>query len=160
MANAKKPIPDGANSITPHLAVKGAAKAMEFYKKAFGATEHSRMEGPGGSIMHASMKIGDSSFFIADEMPGQQVCLAPPSLGGTTVVLNLYVTDCDKIFNQAVAAGAKVSMPLADQFWGDRYGQVTDPYGHVWAIATHKEDLSKAELEERGRQFMASMHQN
>ena len=159
MAKAKKAIPDGANTITPHLAVKGAVKAMEFYKKAFGATEISRMEGPGGSIMHAWMKIGDSNFFLADEMPEQQTCVAPPTLGGTTVVLNLYVADCDKVFNQAVAAGAKSSMAPADQFWGDRYGQLTDPYGHVWGIATHIEDLSPAEMEERGRQFMAS-HRN
>ena len=106
--------------------------------------------------MHAAMKIGDSKFFIADESPGQKTSVSPATLGGTSTVLNLYVTDCDKLFNQAVAAGAKASMPLADQFWGDRYGQVTDPYGHVWAIATHKEDLSKEEIEKRMKQTFAT----
>ena len=159
MAKAKNPIPEGTHTITPHLTVKGAKQAIDFYKKAFGATEITRMPGPTGLIMHAAMKIGDSKFFIADESPGQKTSVSPATLGGTSTVLNLYVTDCDKLFNQAVAAGAKASMPLADQFWGDRYGQVTDPYGHVWAIATHKEDLTPAELEERGQKFMASMPQ-
>ena len=110
-------------------------------------------------MWHAELKIGDSIFFLNDEMPGQDSCVSPNKLGATSVVQNLYVTDCDKVYNQAVSAGAKPSMPLADQFWGDRYGQVTDPYGHVWAIATHKEDLTPAELEARGRQFMESMAQ-
>jgi PhnB protein len=156
MAKAKNPIPEGQHTITPHLNVKGAAHALEFYKRAFGATEINRMPGPGGMIMHAAMKIGDSKFFLNDEMPGQETCVSPATLKGTTVVLNLYVADCDKLYNQAVAAGAKATMPLTDQFWGDRYGQVRDPYGHVWAIATHKEDLTRAEIEERSRQFMAS----
>jgi uncharacterized glyoxalase superfamily protein PhnB len=139
--------------------VKGAAQALEFYKKAFGATERARMAGPGGMIMHASMRIGDSSFFLNDEIPQPGGTVAPTTLKGTSVVLNLYVADCDKLYNQAVSAGARATMPLADQFWGDRYGQVTDPYGHVWSIATRKEDLTPAEMEERGRQFMASMPQ-
>jgi len=159
MAKAKNPIPEGLYTITPQLNVKGAAQALEFYKRAFGAKELSRFPGPGGLIMHASIKIGDSHFFLNDEMPGQDTCVSPTKLGGTTVVLNLYVADCDKLYNQAVSAGAKASMPLADQFWGDRYGQVTDPYGHVWAIATRKEDLTPAEMEERGRQFMAGTAQ-
>ena len=157
MAKAKNPIPEVLHTITPHLTVKGAAQAIDFYKKAFGAIERSRMPGPNGLIMHASMKIGDSSFFLADEMPGMEGAgsTSPTKAGSTTVVLNLYVQDSDKLFKQAVAAGAKVTMPLADQFWGDRYGQVKDPYGHVWAIATHTEDLSPKEMEERGRQAMA-----
>lgn len=159
MAKAKNPIPEGLRTITPQLIVKGAAQALDFYKKALGATETSRAPGPGGTIMHSSMKIGDSTFFVNDEMPGQTTCLSPTKLGGTPIVITLYVTDCDKLYNQAVSAGAKATMPLADQFWGDRYGQVTDPYGHVWAIATRKEDLTPKELDERGKQFMASMSQ-
>jgi uncharacterized glyoxalase superfamily protein PhnB len=160
MAKARNPIPEGLHTITPQLVVKGAAQALEFYKRAFGATELSRFPGPGGLIMHSSIKIGDSNFFVNDEMPGQTSCVSPAKLGGASVVLSLYVADCDKVYNQAVSAGAKPSMPLADQFWGDRYGQVTDPYGHVWAIATRKEDLTPAELEERSRQFMASTAQS
>jgi len=159
MAKAKSPIPEGVHTITPHLTVKGAAQAMEFYKKAFGATEIARMPGPGGMIMHAAMKIGDSRFYLNDEIPQPGGTVSPTTLKGTCVVLNLYVADSDKLYNQAVSAGAKATMPIADQFWGDRYGQVTDPYGHVWAIATRKEDLTPAEMEERGRQFMASMAQ-
>ena len=157
MAKAKNPIPEGLHTITPHLVVKGAAQAIEFYKKAFGAIENERMAGPNGLIMHASMKIGDSRFYLNDEMPMPGGPVSPSTLKGTCVLINLYVADCDKLYKQAVTAGAKASMPLEDQFWGDRYGQVTDPYGHVWAIATRKEDLTPAEMEERGRQFMASM---
>jgi len=159
MAKAKNPNPEGMHTITPHLVVKGAAQAVEFYKKAFGATELVRMPGPGGTIMHAELRIGDSKFFVNDEMPGPGGISAPTTQKGTTVGLNVYVADCDKLYKQAVSAGAKATMPLADQFWGDRYGQVTDPYGHVWAIATHKEDLTPAELKERTKQFMASMSQ-
>src|SRR4029453_10154864 len=126
------PSPERIHTLTAQLTVKNAAQAMEFYKKAFGATETGRMAGPGGMIMHASMKVGDSTFFVNDEMPGQQGRPPPTRLGGSSVVLHLYVPDCDKTYNQAVAAGAKASLPLADQFWGDRYGQVTDPYGHIW----------------------------
>src|SRR6185369_6684990 len=122
MAKARNPIPEGMNTVTPQLTVKKAAQAMEFYKKAFGATELTRQEGPGGVIMHASMKLGDSKFFVNDEMPGPQGTPAPS--GRSPVVLHLYVPDCDKLYNQAVAAGAKATLPLADQFWGDRYGQV------------------------------------
>jgi len=157
MAKAKNPIPEGLHTITPHLTVKGAAQAIEFYKKAFGAVERNRMADPKGLIMHASLKIGESSFFLNDEIPGQEEAHSPSQLSGTTVILNLYVPDCDKVFNQAIAAGAKSVMPLADQFWGDRYGQLKDPYGHVWSIATHKEDLTPAEMEERGKQAMAAM---
>jgi PhnB protein len=158
MAKAKQPIPEGLYTLTPNLVVKGAAQALDFYKKAFGATELSRMPGPNGVIMHASMRIGNSVFFINDEIRGQgDTVLAPPTIKGTTTVLNLYVADCDKIYDQAIAAGARETMPLTDQFWGDRYGQVADPYGHVWAIATRKEDLTPAELESRGREFASNM---
>jgi PhnB protein len=159
MTKAKNPIPEGLHTITPHLVVKGAAQAIDFYKKAFGAVERARMPGPNGTIMHASIKIGDSSLFLNDEMPGMEGGTSPMTVGGTSVALALYVPDCDKVFNQAVSAGAKVTMPLADQFWGDRYGQVKDPYGHLWSIATHMEDLTPQEMEERGRQAMANMGQ-
>jgi|SRR5262245_25051630 len=154
MTKAKNPIPEGLHSLTPQLVVKGASQAIDFYKKAFGAVEKVRMPGPNGKIMHAQLKIGDSSLFVNDEMPGME---GDVSAGGSSVVLTLYVPDCDATFKQAVAAGAKVTMPLADQFWGDRYGHLKDPYGQIWAIGTHKEDLTPAEMEERGRQAMADM---
>jgi PhnB protein len=158
MAKARNPIPEGLYTLTPHLMVKGAAQAIEFYKKAFGAIERSRMPGPNGLIMHASLKIGNSTLFLGDDFPGMEGSShSPAKVGSTTVVLNLYVEDSDKLFQQAVSAGAKVAMPISDQFWGDRYGQVTDPFGHVWAISTKKEDLTPQEMEERGRQAMAQM---
>ena len=155
MTKAKSPIPEGSHTITPQLTVKNGAQAIEFYKKAFGATELNRMQGPGGSIMHAALKIGDSKFFVNDAM-GEDV---PPTAGKSPVTIHLYVQDCDKLFKQAISAGATQKMPLADMFWGDRYGQVIDPYGHTWSIATHTEDLTPQEMEERGRQFMASAPQ-
>jgi uncharacterized glyoxalase superfamily protein PhnB len=151
MARAKNFMPEGMHTITPHLVVKNAAQAIEFYKKAFGATETNRMPGPGGIVMHAALKIGDSKFFVNDPM-GEST--APPR-GDAPYSIHLYVQDADKIYNQAIAAGAKSEMPLEDQFWGDRYGRIVDPYGHTWAIATHIEDLSPAEMEERSKQFMA-----
>jgi len=157
MSKAVKPIPEGYRTITPYLTQRDAAQAIEFYKKAFGATETSRFSGPGGSIMHAGLKIGDSLFFLNDEMPMPGGTRSPQSIGGTPVTINLYVPDCDKIYKQAIAAGAKQVMPLDDQFWGDRYGVVDDPYGHRWAIATHKEDLTPEELDKRGKEFMAKM---
>ena len=158
MAKAKNPVPEGQHTVSPHLVVKGAPQAIEFYKKAFGATEIHRFAGPGGGIMHAAMKVGDSMFFLNDEMPGPGgVGRSPLSFGGTAVTINLYVPDCDKIYKQAIAAGAKQVMPLDDQFWGDRYGIVDDPFGHRWAIATRKEDLTNEELDKRGKEFMASM---
>ena len=158
MAKAKNPVPEGQHTLSPHLTVKGAPQAIEFYKKAFGATEIHRFAGPGGAIMHAALKVGDSMFFLNDEIPGPGgPGRSPLSFGGTAVTINLYVPDCDKIYKQAIAAGAKQVMPLADQFWGDRYGIVNDPFGHRWAIATRKEDLTNEELEKRGKDFMASM---
>ena len=157
MAKAKSPVPEGQHTLSAHLTVKGAPQAIEFYKKAFGATEVHRMPDPSGLIMHAALKVGDSIFFLNDEMPVPGGGKSPASIGGTAVTINLYVPDADKIYKQAISAGAKETMPIADQFWGDRYGVVTDPYGHLWAIATRKEDLTAEEMEKRGREFMAQM---
>ena len=160
MAKAKSPVPEGQHTISPHLTVKGAPKAIEFYKKAFGATEIHRMPDPNGLIMHAALKVGDSMFFLNDEMPMPEGGKSPASIGGTAVTINLYVPDADKIYRQAISAGARETMPIADQFWGDRWGQVTDPFGHAWGIGTHKEDLSGPEMIERSKAAMAQMAQN
>lgn len=150
-------IPPHLRSVTPHLVVRGGAEAIQFYKKAFGARELMRSTGPDGkSVMHAEVKIGDSVVFLADEFPGSPM-KSPQSVGGTTFVLNVYVKDCDALYSQAVTAGAKPLMPPADMFWGDRYSQVEDPFGHAWAIATHKEDVAPKEMEKRAAQFFASM---
>jgi uncharacterized glyoxalase superfamily protein PhnB len=155
MASPVKPVPDGFRTLTPHLSVKGAADAIEFYKKAFGAEEISRMPGPDGkAVMHAELKIGDSIMMIADEWPGMYT-RSPKSLNGTSVNLNIYVADCDALFQRAVAAGATVEMPLMDMFWGDRYGKVTDPFGHSWGIATHKQDLTHDEVMKAAKEWMA-----
>jgi len=130
------------------LIVNDGARAIEFYKKAFGATELFRMAGPDGKIGHAEIKIGDSPIMLADEVPAMGH-RSPQSLGGSPVSILLYVEDVDAVFNQAVAAGAKVARPVADQFYGDRTGGVTDPFGHAWYIATHKEDVSSEELQKR-----------
>ena len=143
-----KPIPDGYHTATPYLIIKDAASAIEFYKKAFGATELLRMAGPDGKVMHAEIKIGDSPIMIADEFP-EMGARSPQSLGGSPVSILLYVEDVDALFSQAIAAGAKVLMPVKDQFYGDRSGGVTDPFGHVWYIATHKEDLTPDEIRQR-----------
>lgn len=157
MARAKSPVPEGQHTLSAHLTVKGAPQALEFYKKAFGATELHRMPGPGGEIMHAAMRIGDSLFFLNDEMPQYGGGPSPTTLGNSPVTINLYVPDADQVWKQALAAGAKESMPIDDMFWGDRYGVVTDPFGHKWAIATRKEDLTPEEMGARGKQFMAQM---
>ena len=148
MAAKVKPIPDGYHVITPYLSIKGASDAIEFYKKAFGATEVFRMAQPDGRIGHAELQIGDSRFMLADESPEMDF-RAPRSIGGTPVYLHLYVEDVDTVVGRAVAAGAKVLRPIQDQFYGDRSGSVIDPYGHVWHVATHKEDLSMDELRRR-----------
>jgi PhnB protein len=146
MTNRINPIPAGFHTLTPHLVVKGASQAIEFYKKAFGAEEIGRLPGPDGkSLMHASIKIGDSPLFLVDEMP-QMGSLGPHGLGGTPVTIHVYVEDVDAVFSQAVAAGAQVRMPLADMFWGDRYGLLTDPFGHSWSVASHKRDLTPEEI--------------
>jgi uncharacterized glyoxalase superfamily protein PhnB len=158
---AKKvsPIPEGHHTVTAHLIIRGAAQAIEFYKKAFGAQEISRMLGPDGkSIVHAEIKIGDSFVFLVDEMP-QMGARSPQALGGTAVTFHLYVEDADAVFNQAVAAGAKVQMPLADMFWGDRFGKLADPFGHEWSVATHKEDLTPEEMQKRAAAAFAQMPQ-
>ncbi len=159
MAGKVKAVPDGRHSITPHLVVRDAVKAIEFYRKAFGAEVGGVHKTPDGKVMHAELKIGDSTFFLNDEFPGMGGCTSPQSLGGTSVTLNLYRDNIDQLFNQAVSAGASVVMPLTDQFWGDRYGQLKDPFGHSWALGQHLEDVSPAELERRGREAMAQMSQ-
>jgi PhnB protein len=143
-----KPIPDGYHTVTPYLIVQGAARAIEFYKKAFGATELMRFPGPGGKIGHAEIRIGDSPIMLADEHP-ETLSRSPQSLGGTPVGILLYVDNVDAMASQAVAAGAKVLRPVKDQFYGDRTGTFEDPFGHQWTIATHKEDLTGEEMQGR-----------
>jgi len=149
MAGNVKPVPKGYHTATPYLIIKEAARAIEFYKKAFGATELMRMAQPDGKVRHAEIKIGDSPIMLADEFPEYPDMLSPQSRGGSTVYIYLYVKDVDRVFNQATAAGAKALQPVKDQFYGDRSGAVTDPFGHVWFIATHKEDVSEAEMKKR-----------
>jgi uncharacterized glyoxalase superfamily protein PhnB len=152
-----KPIPDGYRTVTPYITVRNAADAIEFYKRAFGAQERERLPGPDGkSIMHAELKIGDSIIMLSDELP-QSGTRAPQSLGGSTGYLFLYVPDVDTAFKRALGAGATVAMSLADMFWGDRFGKVADPFGHVWGLATHKEDLAPEEIGRRHQEFMAKM---
>jgi len=151
MTTRIKPIPEGHHTLTPHLVVKGASQAIEFYKRAFGAEEIVRMPGPDGkSVMHAELKIGDSRLWLVDEFPAMG-SLGPHGIGGTPVTIHVYVEDADAIFNQAVAAGAEVRMPIQDAFWGDRYGLIVDPFGHKWSVATHKEDLTPEELAKRAQ---------
>jgi PhnB protein len=150
-----KPIPEGYHSITPYLIIDGAADALEYYKKAFGATELFRMEHQ-GKIGHAEMKIGDSPFMLGDEMP-QMGYRGPKALGGSPVGIMIYVDDCDTIFNQAIAAGGTEVKPLQDQFYGDRSGTITDPFGHVWHISTHKEDVPADEMDRRVKEAMKQM---
>jgi PhnB protein len=145
---ATKAIPDGMHAVTPHLVCAGAADAIEFYKKAFGATEVMRMEAPGGKIGHAELQIGDSRVMLADEF-AEMGFLSPKSIGGTAVMMHLYVEDVDATFPKAVAAGAMVTRPLKDEFYGDRAGQVEDPFGHKWHVSTHKEDLTIEEIDKR-----------
>jgi PhnB protein len=153
------PIPKGFHTVTPSLVVQNAAKAIEFYKKALGAEELMRMPTPDGKIGHAELKIGDSIIFISDEFPNMGVTKSPQTLGGCTGALNIYVEDVDSVFQRAVNAGGKTAMPVADMFWGDRYGTLTDPFGHVWGIGTHKADLSPQEIDKRAKEFYASMAQ-
>jgi PhnB protein len=151
MANVK-PIPEGYHSVTPYLVIKGAADAIEFYKKAFGATELFRMDHE-GKIGHAEIKIGDSMIMLADENP-QMGYQGPQSLGGTPVSLMIYVEDVDKIYPQAIAAGGVELKPLQDWFYGDRSGTLKDPFGHIWTVGTHKEDVTPEEMDKR----MAAAH--
>lgn len=152
-------IPEGVGNVVPYLCIRGAAKAIEFYKAAFGAEVRSVMPMGDNLIGHADLKIGASRVYLADEVPGWGAVKSPTSLKGSSTNIHLWVEDCDAIFARAVAAGAKVAMPLTDQFWGDRYGMVVDPFGHVWAITTHKEDLTPEEMTKRGQEAMAQMAQ-
>ena len=155
MSSRVKPIPSGMHTLTTHLVVKGASKAIEFYKKAFGAQEIARLATPDGkSILHADLKIGDSHVFLVDEFP-EMDCRGPQSVGGTPVTIHMYVEDVDAAFGKAVDAGAQVKLPLADMFWGDRYGVLADPFGHAWSLATHKEDLTPAEIGKRAQSACA-----
>lgn len=142
-----KPVPEGMHMVTPHLVCAGASAAIEFYTKAFNAVEMSRMPGPQGKLMHAMVRIGDSNIMLMDEFP-EWGALGPNTLKGSSVTIHLYVEDADALFDQAVAAGAKVKMPPADMFWGDRYGVVEDPFGHQWAIATHRRDMTPEQMRE------------
>ena len=157
MATDVKPIPEGMHTITPHLTCAGAAEAIEFYKKAFNAVEGGRMPGPDGKLMHAQMMIGDSHIMLVDEFP-EWGGKGPKMLGGTPVAIHMYVNDADAIFKQAVDAGATVKMPIADMFWGDRYGVVIDPFGHMWSIATHKKDMTPEEMAKAGKEAMSGQN--
>jgi len=142
---AVKPIPDGYHTLTPYLTVRDAARAIEFYKTAFGAVERGVAKGPDGRIMHAELKIGDSIIMLGDEYP-EFGALSPLSTGGVGMGLHIYVDGVDAAFDRAVQAGAQVEMPVSDQFWGDRYGKLKDPFGHKWSIATHTKDMSMDEM--------------
>jgi len=148
MANATKPIPDGYHSVTPYLSISGAAAAIDFYKKAFGAVELFRISQPDGNIGHAEIKIGDSPIMLADEYP-EMGSVSPQTLGGSPVGIMIYVENVDTIFKQAIDAGGVEKKALQDQFYGDRSGTLTDPFGHVWTVATHVEDVSPEEIEKR-----------
>ena len=153
-AKKVQPIPAGYGAVTPYLSVRGAAQAIEFYKKAFGAKEIMRMPGPEGKLGHAEIRIGDSRVMLSDEYE-PMAFLGPQSRGGTTVHIHLYVRDVDATVARATAAGAKVVRPVQDQFYGDRTGSIEDPFGHLWHVATHKEDLSMAEMKRRAEKVAA-----
>jgi len=152
---AVKAIPDGYHSVTPYLIISGATGAIEYYKKAFGATELMRIDAPGGKIGHAEIKIGDSPIMLADEFP-EMGYKSPTTLGGSPVSIMIYVEDVDSVFKQAIAAGGKEQRPVKDQFYGDRSGTLEDPFGHVWHVATHKEDVSAEEMERRASEHAAT----
>ena len=157
MSAKVSPIPPGYHTITPHIVVNDARKAIEFYKKAFGAEVRGTADGPGGKVMHAEIKIGDSVLMLNDEMPEYGAMSPTGTKADTCVSLHLYVEDADKVFAQAKAAGAVETMPLADQFWGDRYGKLRDPFGHSWSIATHIKDQSPEEMKAAMDEAMAAM---
>jgi PhnB protein len=156
MASAKRAVPEGFHTITPQLTLDNAAKAIDWYKQALGAEEVSRHTGPDGNIMHAELRIGDSRIMLNDAMMGGK---GPLALGGSPISLWIYVEDCDALFNRAVGAGGQVRMPMADQFWGDRCGSVSDPHGYSWTVATRKEDLTGQELEQRAAEFFKQFAQ-
>ena len=156
MTGSIKPIPDGYHTVNTYLTVQDGPAAIDFYQKAFGMEVAFRLDSPPGKVGHAELRLGDSTIMLSDEMVGG-ACRSPKALGGTSVTLFLYVPDVDKTFNQAVAAGGQVVMPVEDMFWGDRFGSVTDPFGHNWGLATHIEDLSPEELQKRAAAAMAQM---
>src|SRR5262245_66590299 len=156
MAQAVKPIPEGMHTVTPYLILRGADRALDFYKKAFGAELILRMPTPDGKIMHAEIRIGDSVVFLSEEAP-QMGSVAPQPGTPTPVSLHLYVADVDAAYNRAIAAGATSQMAPADMFWGDRFSKVTDPFGHAWSIATVKEKLTPEEMGKRAEAFFADM---
>lgn len=148
-----KPIPQGHHSITPYLIIKGASQAIDFYKRAFGATEDMRMASPDGKVGHAELSVGDSKIMLADEYP-EMGHRSPQSIGGTGVSMMLYLEKVDEVFKRAIAAGAKELQPVKDQFYGDRSGTLQDPFGHVWTVATHVEDVPPDEMRRRAQEFM------
>jgi len=150
MARAKRAVPEGYHTVTAQLTLDNAAEAIEWYKKALGAQEVARALGPDGKIMHAELRVGDSPIMMNDAVMGNK---GPQALGGSPASLWIYVEDCDALFNRATSAGAKVRMPMMDQFWGDRSGTFVDPSGYMWTIATHKEDLTREEIEKRQAEF-------
>lgn len=152
MSKQEQAVPPGMHSITPHLVCDGAAAAIDFYQRAFGATDAMRLPGPDGKIMHAQVRIGDSAVMLVDE---NRTCgmLGPKSVGGTPVTIHLYVDDVDTVYQRAVAAGATAKMPPSDMFWGDRYGVLEDPFGHHWSLATHQRDVSADEMQQAMREM-------
>jgi PhnB protein len=156
MAEKAKAVPTGFHTLTPHLTVRNADKALEFYKNALGAEVLNVARMSDGKVMHASLRIGDSMLMLNEEFP-EYGGLSPLSIGGTGVTIHIYTEDVDAAFNRAVSAGAQVTMPLMDQFWGDRYGTVADPFGHKWSIATHTKDMSPEEMQRAQEEAMAKM---
>jgi uncharacterized glyoxalase superfamily protein PhnB len=156
MAGTSKRVPEGYRTVTPHLTIRGGVEAIEFYQKAFGAREIRRSPGPDGKLMHAEIQIGDSRIFLNDEFP-EMGASSPLALKGTPVTMHLFVEDCDGLFDKAVKAGATVAMPLADQFWGDRYGLLVDPFGHRWAIASHVKDMTPEQMRAAAQEAMKQM---
>jgi len=154
--SAVQPIPEGFRSVTPGMVIKNAAEALDFYQKAFGAEVMKRLNGPGGAIMHAEIRVGDSMIMISDEWPGHHV-QSPKTNGGTSITLHVYVKDVDAAHKRAVEAGAVEKMPAADMFWGDRYSAVVDPYGHAWSIGTHIKDMTEEECQQAADAWMAEM---
>ena len=158
-ATRVRPVPAGYHTVTPYLTVDDGARAIDFYVRAFGAREKERMPGPGGKIMHAELRVGDSVVMLSDEFPGMSTARSPKALGGTTGGLFLYLPDVDAAFKRAVEAGGKVLMPLTDMFWGDRFGKLEDPFGNQWTMATHVEDVPHDEMRRRADDAMAKMGQ-
>lgn len=155
MPDNVRPIPEGFHSLTPAITCKDTAAAIDFYKEVFGAAEINRMLGPGGRVMHAELRIGDSVIFVSDEFPGMPSAPTPGAVASFYIFL--YTPDVDAVFNRAVSAGAQVGMPVTDMFWGDRYGKLTDPFGHSWGVATHVEDVSPDEMARRSAEWTANM---